>query len=151
MSEIIEPAEQHEVCDWASGSGSLLLQCREYLRRHNKSPNRLFLYAQESDVAIYNISRINLILHGVNSWLRVLGRNESCECLPVAFVQQVNIRARPLADQPRTGSAGIAMLGARMADVRKADGFSNRCIQVHGQFTDSAEKAAAESAVTMAY
>lgn len=68
MSEIIEPAEQHEVCDWASGSGSLLLQCREYIRRHHKDPNRLFLYAQESNVATYNISRINLILHGVNSW-----------------------------------------------------------------------------------
>jgi type I restriction enzyme M protein len=68
MSEIIEPDEQHEVCDWASGSGSLLLQCREYLRRHHKNPNRLFLYAQESNVATYNISRINLILHGVNSW-----------------------------------------------------------------------------------
>ena len=68
MSELIEPAEQHEVCDWASGSGSLLLQCREYLRRHHKDPNRLFLYAQESNVATYNISRINLILHGVNSW-----------------------------------------------------------------------------------
>lgn len=68
MSEIIEPAEQHEVCDWASGSGSLLLQCREYLCRHRKDPNRLFLCAQESNVATYNISRINLILHGVNSW-----------------------------------------------------------------------------------
>jgi type I restriction enzyme M protein len=68
MSEIIEPAEQHEVCDWASGSGSLLLQCREYLRRHGQDPNRLFLFAQESNVATYNISRINLILHGVNSW-----------------------------------------------------------------------------------
>jgi len=68
MSEIIEPDEQHEICDWASGSASLLLQCREYLRRHKKDPNRLFLYAQESNVATYNISRINLILHGVNSW-----------------------------------------------------------------------------------
>jgi type I restriction enzyme M protein len=68
MSEIIEADEQHEVCDWASGSASLLLQCREYLRRHNKDPNRLFLYAQESNLATYNISRINLILHGVNSW-----------------------------------------------------------------------------------
>ncbi len=68
MSEIIEPAEQHEICDWASGSGSLLLQCREYLRRHKKDPNRLFLHAQESNPTTYNISRINLILHGVNSW-----------------------------------------------------------------------------------
>ncbi|MEI6260322.1 MAG: N-6 DNA methylase [Deltaproteobacteria bacterium] len=68
LSEIIEPQEQHEVCDWSSGSASLLLQCREYLRRHKKDPNRLFLYAQESNLATYNISRINLILHGVNSW-----------------------------------------------------------------------------------
>lgn len=68
MSEIIEPQEQHEVCDWSSGSGSLLLQCREYLRRHKKDPNRLFLFAQESNLATYNISRINMILHGINSW-----------------------------------------------------------------------------------
>jgi len=68
MSEIVEPAELHEVCDWASGSGSLLLQCREYVRRRGQEPNRLFLFAQESNLATYNISRINLILHGVNSW-----------------------------------------------------------------------------------
>ena len=68
MSEIIDPKEGHEVCDWASGSGSLLLQCREYLRRHGNDPNQLFLFAQESNVATHNISRINLILHGVNSW-----------------------------------------------------------------------------------
>jgi type I restriction enzyme M protein len=68
LSEIIEPDEQHEVCDWSSGSASLLLQCREFLRRHGKDPNRLFLYAQESNLATYNISRINMILHGINSW-----------------------------------------------------------------------------------
>jgi type I restriction enzyme M protein len=68
MSEIIEAAEHHEVCDWASGSASLLLQCREYLRRHKKDPNRLFLYAQEANPTTYNISRINMILHGINSW-----------------------------------------------------------------------------------
>ncbi|MGD0104062.1 MAG: class I SAM-dependent DNA methyltransferase [Rhodopila sp.] len=68
MAEIIEPDEQYEICDWASGSASLLLQCREYVRRHKKDPNRLFLYAQESNLATFNISRINLILHGVNSW-----------------------------------------------------------------------------------
>jgi type I restriction enzyme M protein len=68
LSEIIEPEEGHEVCDWSSGSASLLLQCREYLRRHRKDPNRLFLFAQESNLATYNISRINMILHGINSW-----------------------------------------------------------------------------------
>jgi type I restriction enzyme M protein len=38
------------------------------MRRHKKDPNRLFLFAQESNLATYNISRINMILHGINSW-----------------------------------------------------------------------------------
>lgn len=68
MAEIIEPEEGHSVCDWASGSGGLLLQSRNYVRRHGGDPDRLLLYAQESNVATYNISRINMILHGVKSW-----------------------------------------------------------------------------------
>jgi type I restriction enzyme M protein len=65
MSEMIEPDEGHHVCDWASGSGGLLLQCIRYLREHGRDPSRLFLYGQESNVATYSISRINMILHGV--------------------------------------------------------------------------------------
>lgn len=68
MAEIVEPAEGHSVCDWASGSGGLLLQSRNYVRRQGGDPDRLQLYAQESNVATYNISRINMILHGVKSW-----------------------------------------------------------------------------------
>jgi len=69
MSEIVEPRPGHHVCDWASGSAGLLLQCRRYVdKHHNNRANELFLYAQESNVATYNISRINMILHGVKSW-----------------------------------------------------------------------------------
>ena len=68
MAEIIEPEEGHSVCDWASGSGGLLLQLRNYVSRHGGDPDRLRLFAQESNVATYNISRINMILHGVKSW-----------------------------------------------------------------------------------
>jgi type I restriction enzyme M protein len=68
MAEIIEPEEGHSVCDWASGSGGLLLQSRNYVRRHGGDPDRLMLHAQESTIATYNISRINMILHGVKSW-----------------------------------------------------------------------------------
>jgi type I restriction enzyme M protein len=69
MSEIVEPKPGHHVCDWASGSAGLLLQCRRYVDKHHQGrANELFLYAQESNVATYNISRINLILHGVQSW-----------------------------------------------------------------------------------
>ena len=68
MAEIVEPQPGHRVCDLASGSGGLLLQCRNYLKRQGKDPDRLFLYAQESNLSTYNISRINMILHGVKSW-----------------------------------------------------------------------------------
>ena len=68
MAEIVEPQPGHRVCDWASGSGGLLLQCRNYLKRHRKDPDRLFLHAQESNLSTYNISRINMILHGVKGW-----------------------------------------------------------------------------------
>lgn len=68
MSEIVEPEPGNHVCDWASGSGGLLLQCRNRVRRHGGEPDRLFLYGQESNLATYNISRINMILHGVKGW-----------------------------------------------------------------------------------
>ncbi len=38
------------------------------LRRMTQAQTRLFLFAQESNLATYNISRINMILHGINSW-----------------------------------------------------------------------------------
>lgn len=68
LAEMVEPKPGHTVCDWASGSGGLLLQCRNYLKRQGKDPDRLFLHAQESNLSTYNISRINMILHGVRSW-----------------------------------------------------------------------------------
>jgi type I restriction enzyme M protein len=68
MAEIIEPQEGNSVGDWAGGSGGLLLQARNYVRRHGGDPDRLLLHVQESNVATYNISRINMILHGVKSW-----------------------------------------------------------------------------------
>jgi type I restriction enzyme M protein len=70
MAEIIEPAPGDHICDWASGSGGLLLQCRRYVVKHygKNEAERLFFYGQESNIATYNISRINMILHGVKGW-----------------------------------------------------------------------------------
>lgn len=67
MAEMVEPAPGDSICDWASGSAGLLLQCCNYVKKHGGNPNRLFLYAQESNLTTYNISRLNLILHGVRS------------------------------------------------------------------------------------
>lgn len=70
MSEIVEPQPGQHVCDWAAGSGGLLLQCRNYIERHfgKKEADRLFFYMQESNSSTANISRINMYLHGVRGF-----------------------------------------------------------------------------------
>jgi type I restriction enzyme M protein len=68
MSEMLEPKAGMSVCDWSSGSGGLLLQCIRYVKKHGGDVRQLLLHGQESNVATYNISRINMILHGVPVW-----------------------------------------------------------------------------------
>jgi type I restriction enzyme M protein len=68
MAEMLEPQPGMSICDWASGSGGLLLQCLRYVKKHGGDVRQLFLHAQESNVSTYNISRINMILHGVPVW-----------------------------------------------------------------------------------
>jgi O-glycosyl hydrolase len=41
LAEMVDPQPGHSVCDWASGSGGLLFQCRNYLKRQGKDPVRL--------------------------------------------------------------------------------------------------------------
>jgi type I restriction enzyme M protein len=70
MSEIVEPQPGNHICDWAAGSGGLLLQCRNYVERHfgKQQADRLFFYMQESNPSTANISRINMFLHGLRSF-----------------------------------------------------------------------------------
>lgn len=68
MSEMLEPGAGMSVCDWASGSGGLLLQCIRYVKKHGGDIRQIFLHGQESNVVTFNISRINMILHGVPAW-----------------------------------------------------------------------------------
>ena len=68
MAEVLQPQAGMSVCDWASGSGGLLLQCINYVKRHGGDVRQLQLHGQESNVATYNISRINMILHGIPVW-----------------------------------------------------------------------------------
>ncbi|MBK5966185.1 type I restriction endonuclease subunit M [Thiocystis minor] len=68
MSEMLEPKPGMSICDWSSGSGGLLLQCIRYVKKHGGDVRQLFLHGQESNLVTYNISRINMILHGVPMW-----------------------------------------------------------------------------------
>jgi len=68
MAEVLEPKAGMSICDWASGSGGLLLQCIRYVKKHGGDVRQLQLHGQESNVTTYNISRINMILHGIPVW-----------------------------------------------------------------------------------
>jgi len=68
LSEMLEPKPGMSICDWASGSGGLLLQCIRYVKKHGGDVRQLFLHGQESNLVTYNISRINMILHGIPVW-----------------------------------------------------------------------------------
>jgi type I restriction enzyme M protein len=70
MAEIVEPQPNHHICDWAAGSGGLLLQCRNYVERHHgkKNADRVFFYMQENKLATANIARMNMYLRGVRGF-----------------------------------------------------------------------------------
>lgn len=68
MAEVLQPKPGMSICDWASGSGGLLLQCLRYVKKHGGDVRQLQLHGQESNVSTYNISRINMILHGIPVW-----------------------------------------------------------------------------------
>ena len=68
MAEVLQPRAGMSVCDWASGSGGLLLQCIRHVKKHGGDVRQLQLHGQESNVTTYNISRINMILHGIPVW-----------------------------------------------------------------------------------
>lgn len=68
MAEVLQPKPGMSICDWASGSGGLLLQCIRHVKKHGGDVRQLQLHGQESNVATYNISRINMILHGIPVW-----------------------------------------------------------------------------------
>jgi type I restriction enzyme M protein len=68
MAEVLQPHAGMSVCDWASGSGGLLLQCIRHVKKHGGDVRQLQLHGQESNVTTYNISRINMILHGIPVW-----------------------------------------------------------------------------------
>jgi type I restriction enzyme M protein len=68
MAEVLQPKSGMSICDWASGSGGLLLQCIRHVKKHGGDVRQLQLHGQESNSTTYNISRINMILHGIPVW-----------------------------------------------------------------------------------
>lgn len=52
-----------KVLDFACGSGSLLLNVRNQMKKHGGSIGKIF--GQEKNITTYNLARMNMLLHGV--------------------------------------------------------------------------------------
>jgi type I restriction enzyme M protein len=65
MVRLIDPSEGERVYDPCAGSGGMLVQTRQYIEEQGGDPSRVRLYGQESDGAVWSISQMNLILHGI--------------------------------------------------------------------------------------
>lgn len=69
MSELVahhlQGRESISIYDPTSGSGSLLINIGRSMRRH-LSPNRISYYAQELKANTYNLTRMNLVMRGIN-------------------------------------------------------------------------------------
>ena len=65
LVELLRPEERMWICDPTAGSGGLLIQSVEYLKRKGGNWQSLSLFGQEKNTVTWAISRMNMILHGI--------------------------------------------------------------------------------------
>ena len=75
LVNILDPQEGETVYDPACGTGGMLLEVIEHVRRAGGNPRTLWgkLYGQEKVLATSGIARMNLLLHGVEDFKVVRG------------------------------------------------------------------------------
>ncbi|MEQ1501775.1 MAG: class I SAM-dependent DNA methyltransferase [Myxococcota bacterium] len=66
MVRIAAPAEGSRVYDPCSGSGGMLILSHEHVQEHGGNARNLALYGQEDNGGVWSISKMNMILHGIN-------------------------------------------------------------------------------------
>jgi len=67
LVECMDPRKEHSVYDPACGSGGILLEVLEHVRRYyEEDPRSLRLYGQERNLNTWGICRMNLFLHDVD-------------------------------------------------------------------------------------
>src|SRR5882672_5738691 len=64
MVEILQPREGTRLCDPTCGSGGMLIQCAQYVKRNGGDPRNLSLYGQEKNLGTWAICKMNMLLHG---------------------------------------------------------------------------------------
>ncbi len=64
MTELLKPQPNESIYDPTCGTGGMLLECVNYLKRNKKDYRTISLYGQEKNVISSAIARMNTLLHG---------------------------------------------------------------------------------------
>lgn len=68
------------VYDPAMGSGSLLLNFKKYIKKvAGGDPDKIIYYGQEINISTFNLARMNMILHGVESGNQFLRQGDTLD------------------------------------------------------------------------
>jgi type I restriction enzyme M protein len=67
MVRLVEPHAGMRIYDSCSGSGGMLIYSKEYVEEHGEDARDLALYGQENNGGTWAISKMNMILHGINN------------------------------------------------------------------------------------
>ncbi|SEH04492.1 type I restriction-modification system subunit M [Candidatus Venteria ishoeyi] len=65
---ILDPHEGETIYDPACGTGGMLLECVDDLKRNNEDYRTLKLYGQEKNLTSSAIARMNMFLHGIEDF-----------------------------------------------------------------------------------
>ena len=64
MTELLDPQPNESVYDPTCGTGGMLLECVNHLKRKDKEYRSIRLFGQEKNVITSTIARMNMLLHG---------------------------------------------------------------------------------------
>ncbi|UCG03305.1 MAG: N-6 DNA methylase, partial [Candidatus Heimdallarchaeota archaeon] len=65
LVDLLQPKEGMRIADPTVGSGSMLIQCIEYIKNKNGDWRTLLLFGQEKNLYTWIICRMNMYLHGI--------------------------------------------------------------------------------------
>ncbi len=67
MVELLQPEEGMWICDPTTGSGGMLIQSVDYIKRKKGNWASLSLFGQEKNINTWAICKINMLLHGIKN------------------------------------------------------------------------------------
>lgn len=64
ITNILKPQEGDRIYDPTCGSGGMLIQSIEYVKKHGGNPKNLSLFGQEINLSTWAICKMNMLFHG---------------------------------------------------------------------------------------